>query len=143
MRARGRPRRRGRGARRARAPLSRARGGARMNVAMVIEMAADMYGDREAIAGDDASTYAELRARVSRRAAGLAAAAERTGARHVAYLGLSGASFVEHLLAAAWAGLPFLPLNYRTKPEELAPLLAAFHPLVFVHEETYRDKAEA
>ena len=46
---------------------------------------------------DDASTYAELRGRVSRRAAGLAAAAERTGARHVAYLGLSGASFVEHL----------------------------------------------
>ena len=114
-----------------------------MNVAMVIEMAADMYGDREAIAGDGAATYGELRERVTRRAAGLAAAAERAGAQHVAYLGLSGTSFVEHLLAAAWAGLPFMPLNYRSKPEELAPLLDAFHPVVFVHEARYAEKAQA
>jgi acyl-CoA synthetase (AMP-forming)/AMP-acid ligase II len=115
-----------------------------MNVAMVIDMAADAYAGREAIVGDgEPITYEALREHVQRRAAGLAAAAERAGSQHVAYLGLSGPAFVEHLLASAWAGLIFMPLNYRTKPEELAPLLDAFHPVVLVHEDAYREKAEA
>lgn len=115
-----------------------------MNIAMTLEMAAGAYGERGAIIGPEGETsYAALADAVPRRAAALAAAADRAGAEHVAYLGLSGRTFLEHLLASAWAGLPFIPLNYRTKAEELAPLLEPFHPVVLVHEETYAEKAHA
>jgi acyl-CoA synthetase (AMP-forming)/AMP-acid ligase II len=68
--------------------------------------------------------------------------AEQTGAAHVVYLGLAGATFIECLLAAAWAGLPFIPLNYRTKAVELEPLLDPFRPVLLVHDERYREPAE-
>jgi len=115
-----------------------------MNIAMALEMAADAYGGRGAIAGPEGEvSYASLRDRVERRAHALAEAAASVQAGNVAYLGLSGASFVEHLLGSAWAGLPFVPLNYRSKTDELAPLLDPFRPVVLVHEETYAEKAEA
>jgi acyl-CoA synthetase (AMP-forming)/AMP-acid ligase II len=111
-----------------------------VNLATVIEMAAQGYGDRSAIvAGDREVSAAGLLDRVRRRAARL----REHGAGHVAYVGLSGPAFVEHLLAAAWAGLPFLPLNYRSGGEELAPLLDPFRPVVVVHDERYEDKARA
>ena len=107
---------------------------------MIPEMAADALGERGAIVtAKQEISYGELAERVKRRAAFIS----RSCAGHVAYLGLSGASFVEHLLAAAWAGVPFVPLNYRTKPEELAPLLEPFRPLLFLHDDMYSDKARA
>ena len=112
-----------------------------MNLATVLEMAADGYGERCAIA--DHVSYAGLRDRVTARAALLRAEADAVGAGHVAYLGLSGPAFLEHLLAAAWAGLPFVPLNYRARPDELAPLLDPFRPLLLVHDAEYAEKARA
>jgi acyl-CoA synthetase (AMP-forming)/AMP-acid ligase II len=111
-----------------------------MNLATLLEMAASGYGDRAAVAGDNVS-YSQLLARVTRRAAWLLAHAEDSGAAHVAYIGLSGVAFLEHLLACAWAGLPFVPLNYRTKPAELAPLLDPFRPVLVVHDERYEEAA--
>ena len=113
-----------------------------MNLATVLEMAGQGYGDRGAIATDAGSvSHAALLARVRRLAAWLQAQAAEAGAANVVYLGLSGQSFIEHLLASAWAGLPFIPLNYRTKGPELAPLLDPFRPVLLVHDEQYTDKA--
>jgi long-chain acyl-CoA synthetase len=115
-----------------------------MNLGTILEMAAQGYGDRCAIvAGDEQCSYAELQGRVTARAALLRRQATAAGAEHIAFLGLAGPAFLEHLLAAAWAGLPFLPLNYRTRAEELAPLLDPFRPLVLAHDAQYEDKARA
>jgi acyl-CoA synthetase (AMP-forming)/AMP-acid ligase II len=115
-----------------------------VNLATVLEMAAGGYGERGAIVTRDGEvSYVALLHQVRRRAAALRAHADETGARHVVYIALSGERFVEHLLAAAWAGLPFVPLNYRTQAGELAPLLAPFRPLIIAHDEAYTDKALA
>lgn len=113
---------------------------------MVVEMAAEAGGDRGAIVDVDDGreiSYRELAARVRHRAAWLSEETASAGAKHVAFLGLSGARFVEHLLAAAWAGLPFVPLNYRARPAELAALLEPFSPLLLVHGPEYVEKAAA
>ncbi len=92
-----------------------------MTLLMLLEMIASAFGDRRAI-GTAASglTYAELLAR-----AGAGAEVIRGhGARHVAYVGTAGASFPVALFAAAWAGVPFLPLSYRLSDEQLRELLA-------------------
>jgi acyl-CoA synthetase (AMP-forming)/AMP-acid ligase II len=113
-----------------------------VNLATVLEMAGQGYGERGAIATDGGQvSHAELLERVRRRAAWLHAQAAETGSANVVYIGLSGQSFIEHLLACAWAGLPFIPLNYRTKGPELAPLLDPFRPVLLVHDEQYADKA--
>lgn len=113
-----------------------------MNLATVLEMASQGYGRRGAIVtGEREVSYEELLAGVTARAADLRAQAAATGAANVTFLGLSGESFVEYLLAAAWAGLPFIPLNYRTRATELSPLLDPFRPVLVVHDERYEDTA--
>ena len=115
-----------------------------MNLATVIEMAGQGYGDRIAVTdGETQLSYAELLARAAKRAAWLQGQAAEVGSEHVAYLGLGGITFVECLLGAAWAGLPFIPLNYRTKAAELSPLLDPFRPALVVHDERYGETAAA
>jgi acyl-CoA synthetase (AMP-forming)/AMP-acid ligase II len=80
---------------------------------------------------------------VGARARALAALAAEAQLSHVAYLGLSGPGYIEHLLAAATAGLPFVPLNYRTRAEELAALLEPLSPALIVHDAAYAEKAHA
>jgi acyl-CoA synthetase (AMP-forming)/AMP-acid ligase II len=115
-----------------------------MNITMVLEMAAGGYGARGAVVTDAGEvSYEALHERVRARARALAAAAAEAQVGHVAYLGLSGNSYIEHLLAAATAGLPFVPLNYRTRAEELAALLEPLSPVLLVHDPAYADKALA
>jgi len=115
-----------------------------VNLATVLEMAAGGYADRTATISEDGEvSYATLLARVQARAAWLQRQAEETGAPNVAYLGLSGDRFVELLLAVAWSGLTFVPLNYRAKAPELASLLDPFRPALVVYEEQYEAKAQA
>jgi acyl-CoA synthetase (AMP-forming)/AMP-acid ligase II len=115
-----------------------------VNLATVLEMAASGYDDRVAIAdGKRPVSYTRLLDRVRHRAGALRAEADRSGAGHVVYIGLSGETFLEHLLACAWAGLVFVPLNYRTKGPELAPLPAPFRPVLIVHDERYEATASA
>jgi acyl-CoA synthetase (AMP-forming)/AMP-acid ligase II len=87
---------------------------------LLLEMIASAFGDRLAI-GTAASgiTYAELLAR-----AGAGAEVIRGhGARHVAYVGTSDPAFPVAIFAAAWAGVPLLPLNYRLADDQLQDLL--------------------
>jgi acyl-CoA synthetase (AMP-forming)/AMP-acid ligase II len=115
-----------------------------MNLATLLEMAGPGYGDRPAlIEGELTVSYAELLERVRARAGWLREQAAASGAAHVVYIGVAGTVFVECLLGAAWAGLPFIPLNYRTRPAELAALLDPFRPVLVVHDGRYAEAAQA
>ena len=95
-----------------------------MNVALLLEMAADGFGDRLAIGSRHSGglTYAMVLARARAGAAVLQAAAP--GGTHVAMVEPNGAHVPVTLFAAAWAGRSYAPLNYRLPPEGLAALLS-------------------
>ena len=102
-----------------------------MNLMMLLEMAAQGFGDRVAFQnGHDTLTYAELF-----RAAGTAAAELRaSGAEHLAVLDVSSLALPVGVFAAAWAGRPFVPLNYRLTRSELDALVGQISPSRLVAE---------
>jgi len=55
-----------------------------------------------------------------------------TGPGPVVYLGLSHRALISTWFGAAYAGRPFVPLNYRFKPEEIAPLIERIKPALIV-----------
>ena len=93
-----------------------------MNLSLLLEMAASTLDDRVAVVSGDVSlTYAGLDAAARRVAAKLV----EEGAEGLVYCGTNDASFPIALFAAAYAGVPFIPLNYRLGDEQLAPLVQA------------------
>ena len=99
---------------------------------MLLEMAASSFGDRVAIQnGRDTLTYSELF-----EASG-AAAREivSSGARHAGVLDESSLAVPVALFGSAWAGVPFVPLNYRLTGGELAGLVRQVDPLYLVTDE--------
>ncbi|HZN14016.1 MAG TPA: hypothetical protein VFB78_07105, partial [Acidimicrobiales bacterium] len=77
-----------------------------MSIAMLLEMAADGFGDRTAVG---ALTYTELLEAAQKRAADIAA----DGNRPLVVLDVNSPEIPIGLFAAALAGVPFVPLNYR------------------------------
>lgn len=99
-----------------------------MNLLTLLDMAATGLPDRVALGRKSAgTTYATLLAAAR---TGAAALRER-GAEEVVYLGTNGLALPVALFAAAWAGIPFVPLNYRLSREKLDALLAK-HPKALV-----------
>jgi acyl-CoA synthetase (AMP-forming)/AMP-acid ligase II len=96
-----------------------------MNLMMLLEMAASGFPDRVALTcGEQSLTYAELFA-----AAGAAAAELRaSGATRAAVLDVSSPALPVALFASAWAGVPFVPLNYRLTGAELDRLIEQITP---------------
>ena len=96
-----------------------------MNLMMLLEMASSSFGERVAITnGDDQLTYAELF-----QAAGVAGArAKAAGADYFSMLDESSLAYPVALFGAAWAGIPFVPLNYRLTGDELEALLGRVEP---------------
>ena len=96
-----------------------------MNLMMLLEMAASGFPERIALTcGDDHLTYGELFA-----AAGAAAAEIRaSGAQRAAVLDVSSPALPVALFASAWAGVPFVPLNYRLTGAELDRLVEQITP---------------
>jgi acyl-CoA synthetase (AMP-forming)/AMP-acid ligase II len=115
-----------------------------VNLMMLLEMAAQGFGDRVAVqSGDERLTYTELF-----RAAGAAAQAiSASGAKHVALLDETSLAVPIGLFAAAWANLPFVPLNYRLTGDELDRLLERIAPAHLVtgaeRAPALRDRAAA
>jgi acyl-CoA synthetase (AMP-forming)/AMP-acid ligase II len=72
-------------------------------------------------------TYSELLDR-ARRGAGLLAA---HGVEELVYVGVNADDFAVALFAAAWAGVPLVPLNYRLSRDAMGRLLA-HHPNALV-----------
>lgn len=95
-----------------------------MNVTMLLDMAVEGFGDRVVVGRrEDGLTAAGLRDRAAAGAAAIRAA----GADAVIYLDVNGPAFPVALFAAAYAGVPLVPVNYRLGREQLDTLLAN-HP---------------
>ncbi|MEO7429393.1 MAG: class I adenylate-forming enzyme family protein [Acidimicrobiales bacterium] len=100
-----------------------------MTLLMLLEMIASAFGDRLAIGtAAQGLTYQDL---YDRAGAG-AEVLRRHGAQHLAYVGSSNEAFPVALFASAWAGVPFIPLNYRLGEEPLRALLAAHDDVLVV-----------
>jgi long-chain acyl-CoA synthetase len=100
-----------------------------MNLMMLLEMAASGHPERIAVQDDSTQlTYAGLF-----DAAGRAAVvAKSSGASHLAMLDVTSVAMPVALFASAWAGLPFVPLNYRLTGAELDQLLERITPSYLV-----------
>jgi acyl-CoA synthetase (AMP-forming)/AMP-acid ligase II len=93
-----------------------------MNLSLLLEMAASTLDDRPAVVADgDTLSFADLDTAARR----LAGRIVEGGAAGVVYCGTNHVSFPIALFAAAYAGVPFIPLNYRLGDEQLAPLVQA------------------
>ena len=108
-----------------------------MNLMMLLEMASQGFGDRVAFKNEgDELTYAELF-----QSAGIVAGQLRSGgAEHLAVLDETSLALPIGVFASAWAGRPFVPLNYRLTGQELESLVGQIAPSRLV---TAPDRAEA
>lgn len=97
---------------------------------MLLEMAAGGFGDRTAIGSRDGGgiTYQEL----FDRAGAAAASFESAGVTNVAFIDSSSPALPVALFGSAWAGKPFVPLNYRLTPGELISLSSEISPSVAI-----------
>ena len=100
-----------------------------MNISLLLQMAADADPERTALTCEGRSwSYGALWAAARR-------AAERfrdSGCGHVALLDTGSEAAPIALFGAAVAGLPYVPLNYRLAPEDLAALLKRIAPAFVV-----------
>ncbi len=102
-----------------------------MNLSLLLEMSASTLEDRPAVtSGTRSLSYAQLDA-AARRCAGKFLSMGATG---VVYCGTNDASFPIAVFGAAYAGLPFIPLNYRLGDEQLQPLVEANRGAVVISE---------
>lgn len=87
-----------------------------MSIATILDLATEINGDRAALGRRaEALTVKQLSELASRGAAVLADANHGS----VAFVGISGPAFPAALFAAARAGIPFAPLNYRLSTDQL------------------------
>ncbi|MCV7149955.1 class I adenylate-forming enzyme family protein [Mycolicibacterium pyrenivorans] len=95
-----------------------------MNVSILLDMVVDGMGDRPLL-GRKGQTYtaSEVSALCDTAAASLTA----QDVKALVYLDINGPCFTIALFAAARAGIPLVPLNYRQSTEQMAGLLAK-HP---------------
>jgi acyl-CoA synthetase (AMP-forming)/AMP-acid ligase II len=107
-----------------------------MNLTMLLDMAAAGFDDRIAF-GTKAHgvTYAELSARASVGAAQL----RELGVEHLVYVATNGPEFPVALFAAARAGIPLVPVNYRLGHDQLHDLLDAHPSSVVIVEDEVRE----
>jgi acyl-CoA synthetase (AMP-forming)/AMP-acid ligase II len=100
-----------------------------VNLLLLLDMAASARGDLPAVqAGDGSLSCAEL-------LAGAWAGADLAAGRDaVAYVGTNGLGFPVALFAAAAAGIPFVPLNYRLAVDQLDAMLEPLGDVVLVGE---------
>jgi acyl-CoA synthetase (AMP-forming)/AMP-acid ligase II len=96
-----------------------------VNIMMLLEMAASGFGDRVAVGNREGGlTYQQLFDRAG-------AAADRFRSEpieHVAMVDVASEALPISLFGAAWAGLPFVPINYRLADDELRALVARVSP---------------
>ncbi|MFJ9127720.1 class I adenylate-forming enzyme family protein [Streptomyces sp. NPDC102340] len=91
-----------------------------MNIAMLLDMAAEGFGERIVVGHGGSGLSA---ARLSELADGGAEVIRSAGADALLYLGVNGPAFPVALFAAARAGVPLVPVNYRLGEEQLDGIL--------------------
>ena len=103
-----------------------------MNLMMLLEMAASGFGERVALGSRDGSglTYEQLFDRAGRSARLFTEA----GIERVSLVDVSSSALPIALFGSAWAGKPFVPLNYRLTADELRRLATEVAPSITVCE---------
>ena len=109
-----------------------------MNVMMLLEMAAAGFGDRVGLGSKhgDGLTYEQMYERAGSAAAYFLGA----GIERVSFVDVSSPALPLTLFGSAWAGKPFVPLNYRLTADELRHLAAEVAPTVTVCEDQAQPK---
>jgi len=103
-----------------------------MNIALLLEMAADAAPDRAGLVCDGKRwTYSELLA----GARGAFELIQESGVDYVALLDESSEASIFALFGAALAGVPYCPLNYRLADADLAALLDRISPALVIGDE--------
>ncbi len=89
-------------------------------------MASNAFGERTAIGSRDGSglSYADLYLRAGRASQILSSNA----AENVSYIDISSSALPIALFGSAWAGKPFVPLNYRLTVDEIQALAGRITP---------------
>jgi long-chain acyl-CoA synthetase len=96
-----------------------------MNVLMTLEMAAECHPERVAVTcGERSIRYGEMLEAARRAGAKIRA----SGCLHVGFLDINSIAAPVALYAAACAGLPYVPMNYRLTKPEIQALLARIAP---------------
>jgi acyl-CoA synthetase (AMP-forming)/AMP-acid ligase II len=98
-----------------------------MNLTMLLDMAVDGFGDRVVVGPRDGGLTPE---RLRALARGGARAVREADADAIVYLAVNGPAFQVALFAAAYAGVPLVPVNYRLGAEQIDQLLAN-HPKAY------------
>ncbi|OBH23734.1 AMP-dependent synthetase [Mycobacterium sp. E342] len=111
-----------------------------MSISLLLEMAASSNPDRPAVVSEGHSGALRLTTQqLSDLADGGAGVIAGSNAQHVVYVGTGGAMLPVLIFAAARAGLPFTPLNYRLSADGIRALIERLpEPLVIV-DDRYRD----
>jgi acyl-CoA synthetase (AMP-forming)/AMP-acid ligase II len=100
-----------------------------VNLLLLLDMVAGAGGDGTAVqAGEDRLSAAEL------LSCAWSAAGPAEGASALAYVGTNGLAFPIGLFAAAAAGVPFVPLNYRLAGDQLHEMLVPLGDTLVVAE---------
>ncbi|MBV8062846.1 MAG: AMP-binding protein, partial [Nevskia sp.] len=100
-----------------------------MNIATILDMAAEAFGERTAlVCGSTRMSYAELRA-AARHGAG---AIRGSKAAYAALLDVNSPAAPVAIFAAAYAGVPYVPLNYRLSRPEINELVARIAPAYLI-----------
>ncbi len=109
-----------------------------MNVMMLLEMAASGFGDRVGLGSRDGSglTYQQMYDRAGAAAAYFMGA----GIERVSLVDVSSPALPLTLFGSAWAGKPFVPLNYRLTADELRHLAKEVAPTVTICEDQAQPK---
>jgi acyl-CoA synthetase (AMP-forming)/AMP-acid ligase II len=106
-----------------------------MNLMMLLEMAAAGMSERTALVCEgERWTHAELFAGAGRTAAKI----RDLGVERVSVLDVSSPAVPLALFASAWAGRPFVPLNYRLTGHEVDALIERVKPVLLI---TDRERA--
>ena len=110
-----------------------------MNISTILDMAAEAFGERTGVVhAGTRMDYASLRV----RAHAAAAAIKASGARYVVMLDVSSPAAPVAIFGAAYAGVPYVPLNYRLTKPEINELLARVTPGYVIVGDAYRALVE-
>jgi long-chain acyl-CoA synthetase len=100
-----------------------------LNISLFLQMAAEACPERVALTHEDKHyTYAELYGAANRAAWQFS----RSGCQFVSVLDVSSPAVPISLIAAAMAGIPYVPLNYRLSEQQLKELLDRIEPVFLI-----------
>lgn len=100
-----------------------------MNIALLLEMACEGHGDRLALGRrGEGLTYRHLYDLASRAGSFVS----KHGATHLLHTAESSPALPVALFGSAWAGVPFVPLNYRLADDRLRALVERHAPCVLI-----------